>query len=191
MVLAGAVVDVCVLRTPMMKWPVVFSLAIVLDVVFIAGSYVELPHIVERGVFILLHKCTLALALFVVVMFRVYSCMILKCVSACSPCAERSPLRRGFWCSVAWWYMFFCIPGAFVQRCDSGKRASRARNRAGAVRIVASFGYDFLRHRQARHEEANLGARATVGMRVLRACVCTCYVDARSCRHARWGGCPG
>lgn len=43
--------------------------AVFLDVLFVVGSFVTLPGLVSDALFVLLHKCTLATALFVVVMY--------------------------------------------------------------------------------------------------------------------------
>ena len=64
------VVAVYALRTPLKRWPVVFyALAIVLDVLFVMGSFVRLPGPLNDVLFLLVHKCTLATALFIVVMY--------------------------------------------------------------------------------------------------------------------------
>lgn len=46
-----------------------YALAVALDVLFVVGSFVRLPGVVDDALFLLLHKCTLATALFVIVMF--------------------------------------------------------------------------------------------------------------------------
>ena len=64
------VVAVYALRTPLKRWPVVFyALAIVLDVLFVMGSFVRLPGPLNDVLFLLVHKCTLATALFIVVLY--------------------------------------------------------------------------------------------------------------------------
>lgn len=69
-VLAGAMVFSIVCKRAIKVWPWVFYLlALVLDVLFVIGSFVRLPGPLDDVLFLLLHKCTLATALFVVVMF--------------------------------------------------------------------------------------------------------------------------
>lgn len=68
-VLACTLAGVFVLRNPIRKAPVVFyALAIALVVVFFCSGMLHLPRSVDTLLFTLVRKCTLALALFVVVM---------------------------------------------------------------------------------------------------------------------------
>lgn len=61
---------VFVLRTPLKKCPRAFyALAIAAVVLFFAGDALGFPRAISNAFFVLVHKCTLALALFVVVMF--------------------------------------------------------------------------------------------------------------------------
>lgn len=70
LVLAVTVAAVFVLRTPLKKCPGAFyALATACVVLFFAGDALGFPRAVSNAFFILIHKCTLALALFVVVMF--------------------------------------------------------------------------------------------------------------------------
>lgn len=48
---------------------VVYAFALVLDALFIASLFFDMPRLVWEGLFLLVQKCTLALALFVIVMF--------------------------------------------------------------------------------------------------------------------------
>ena len=58
------------LRNPIKKWPMLFyALAVIVDVLFVVGSFVALPRSLWSGLFLLVQKCTLSLALFVVVMY--------------------------------------------------------------------------------------------------------------------------
>lgn len=58
------------LRQPLHKWPVVFyGLAVAADVAYIAGIEGLLPRVVMGPITLLLGKCMLSLALFVVVMY--------------------------------------------------------------------------------------------------------------------------
>lgn len=58
------------LRNPIKKWPMLFyALAVIVDVLFVVGSFVALPRTLWSGLFLLVQKCTLSLALFVVVMY--------------------------------------------------------------------------------------------------------------------------
>ena len=58
------------LRKPIKKYPMVFyALAVLLDVVFIATFYFDMPRAFWKVIFVLIQKCTLSLAIFVVVMF--------------------------------------------------------------------------------------------------------------------------
>jgi DMSO/TMAO reductase YedYZ heme-binding membrane subunit len=57
-------------KTPLRKAPWVFyTIAILLDILFIGRSYLDFPVYVERPIFYLVQKCTLAEALFVIVMY--------------------------------------------------------------------------------------------------------------------------
>ena len=61
---------VWVLRKPIKKLPILFyALCILLNVVYIATLYVTLPELARESIFLLMQKCTLALALFTVVMY--------------------------------------------------------------------------------------------------------------------------
>lgn len=69
-VLAGAAVFAFACKRPIKACPAAFyALAIALDVLFVVGSYTKLPAAVYDVLFVLLHKCTLATALFAVVMY--------------------------------------------------------------------------------------------------------------------------
>lgn len=70
LVLVGTIVFSIVFKRAIKSWPWAFYLlALVLDVLFVVGSFVRLPGLLHDALFLLLHKCTLATALFVVVMF--------------------------------------------------------------------------------------------------------------------------
>lgn len=59
-----------VLRSPIRKAPgVLYAVCFAMVVLFAAGSFFELPVVVEEVLFLFVHKCTLAMALFAVVMF--------------------------------------------------------------------------------------------------------------------------
>lgn len=61
---------VWVLRKPIKKLPILFyAITILLNVVYIATLYMTLPELAREGIFLLMQKCTLALALFTVVMY--------------------------------------------------------------------------------------------------------------------------
>lgn len=71
LVILVCTVAACVaLRKPIHKYPVVFyAIAIAIDLAFIAGSFFEMPRDVWIVFFVLIQKCTLSLALFIVVMY--------------------------------------------------------------------------------------------------------------------------
>lgn len=70
MVLVATIVAVLALRQPLHKWPVAFyALAVVADVAYIAGIEGLLPRAVMGPLALLMGKCMLSLALFVVVMY--------------------------------------------------------------------------------------------------------------------------
>ncbi|WP_080801202.1 ferric reductase-like transmembrane domain-containing protein [Arabiibacter massiliensis] len=70
LVLLGAVAFAFACKRPIKACPLAFyALAIVLDVAFVVGTYVGLPPLVYDILFLTLHKCTLATALFAVVMY--------------------------------------------------------------------------------------------------------------------------
>ena len=70
MVLVATIVAVLALRQPLHKWPVAFyALAVVADVAYIAGIEGLLPRAVMSPLTLLMGKCMLSLALFVVVMY--------------------------------------------------------------------------------------------------------------------------
>ena len=51
------------LRNPIKKWPMLFyALAVIVDVLFVVGSFVALPRTLWSGLFLLVQKCTLSLA---------------------------------------------------------------------------------------------------------------------------------
>lgn len=65
-----SIVAVFILRNPIHKAPVLFyALAIAADLLFMLGDSLGLPREMSHALFIAIHKCTLALALFVIVMF--------------------------------------------------------------------------------------------------------------------------
>lgn len=69
-VLVCSVVFACVFKKAIKAWPVaLYALAVVLDVLFVVDSFAGLPELLHGALFLLLHKCTLATALFVVVMY--------------------------------------------------------------------------------------------------------------------------
>jgi DMSO/TMAO reductase YedYZ heme-binding membrane subunit len=68
--LVGSVVFALALKKPIKHFPYVFyALAIALVVVFLGRDMVHLPALIDRPFFLVMQKCTLAEALFVVVMF--------------------------------------------------------------------------------------------------------------------------
>ena len=70
LVLACTVALVVLLRKPLGEHPGVFyTLAILLNVAYLASVYASFPEVVRRSLFFLMQKCTLSLALFAVVMF--------------------------------------------------------------------------------------------------------------------------
>ena len=69
LVLAGAVVFSVACKGPLKAHPGAFyALALVLDALFVIDSFAQLPGVLHDALFVLLHKCTLATALFAVVM---------------------------------------------------------------------------------------------------------------------------
>ncbi|MFD0702295.1 hypothetical protein DMP06_04225 [Slackia equolifaciens] len=69
-ILAGSAGAVFALRNPIHRAPALFyALAVCVDALFIFGDSLGLPRLVSQGLFAAVHKCTLALALFVIVMF--------------------------------------------------------------------------------------------------------------------------
>lgn len=69
-VLLCTVIAVLVLKKPMKKYPILFyALAVALDVLFVCGYYIEFPRAITGALTLLVHKCTLSLALFTVVMY--------------------------------------------------------------------------------------------------------------------------
>lgn len=69
-VLVCTAVAVWVFRKPLKKAAVAFyAVGILLTALYVAGLFVDLPAFLSRPIFILMQKCTLALALFAVVMF--------------------------------------------------------------------------------------------------------------------------
>ena len=70
MVLAVTVAACLALRTPLHKWPVAFYvLAVAADVAYVIGVEGLLPRVVMGPLTLLMGKCVLSLALFVVVMY--------------------------------------------------------------------------------------------------------------------------
>ena len=70
LVLVGATVFAFACKRPIKACPMAFyALAIALDVAFVVGSFMKLPAAVYDVLFLLMHKCTLATALFAVVMY--------------------------------------------------------------------------------------------------------------------------
>lgn len=68
--LACSVAAVFALRNPIHKAPMLFyAIAITVDLLFMFGDALGLPRPVSHALFLAIHKCTLALALFVIVMF--------------------------------------------------------------------------------------------------------------------------
>lgn len=63
-------IAVFLLRNPIRSAPVLFyALAVIVDVLFVFGDALGLPRAASHALFIIVHKCTLALALFTIVMF--------------------------------------------------------------------------------------------------------------------------
>ena len=68
-VLVGAAVFAVLCKGVIKAHPGAFyALAIALDVLLVVGSFVRLPGALDDALFLLLHKCTLATALFAIVM---------------------------------------------------------------------------------------------------------------------------
>ncbi|MFR0868324.1 MAG: hypothetical protein ACLSGS_04550 [Adlercreutzia sp.] len=69
-ILAVTIVGCFALRNPLKALPVAFyAAAIAIDVVYVYGVFFGLPRAIWRPLFVLIQKCELSLALFVVVMF--------------------------------------------------------------------------------------------------------------------------
>ncbi|MBC2887939.1 hypothetical protein [Gordonibacter massiliensis (ex Traore et al. 2017)] len=69
-VLAATILACFALRNPVKRWPVLFYvLAVALVMLFICGAYVPLPRPLWSLLLVLVQKCMLSLALFVVVMY--------------------------------------------------------------------------------------------------------------------------
>lgn len=69
-VLAATVLGCLALRNPIKRWPMLFYvLAVALVGVFVLGAYIPLPRSVWSLLLVLVQKCMLPLALFVVVMY--------------------------------------------------------------------------------------------------------------------------
>lgn len=69
-ILAVTVVGCFALRNPLKALPVAFyAAAIAIDVVYVYGVFFGLPRAIWSPLFVLIQKCELSLALFVVVMF--------------------------------------------------------------------------------------------------------------------------
>lgn len=70
LVLLCTVVLVFALKKPVKRFPMLFyGIAVLLDVLFICNAFVPFPRVVSSALLLLIHKCTLSLALFVVVMY--------------------------------------------------------------------------------------------------------------------------
>ena len=70
LVLACTTVVVLLLRKPLKRRPGVFyALAVLLNVLYVASTFVTYPEVARRALFLLMQKCTLAFALFAIVMF--------------------------------------------------------------------------------------------------------------------------
>lgn len=70
LILLGTVAACFVLRNPIKRWPMLFYiLAVAVDLVFIVGVYGGLPRALWSVFLVLIQKCTLPLALFIVVMY--------------------------------------------------------------------------------------------------------------------------
>lgn len=69
-ILACTVAACFALRDPIKKWPVLFyALAILIDLAYIATFSFTMPRVVWKVIFVLIQKCTLSLAIFIVVMY--------------------------------------------------------------------------------------------------------------------------
>ncbi len=69
-ILVASAVATVILRGPIKRWPVAFyGLAVVADVAYIVGIEGLLPRAVMGPLTLLMGKCVLSLALFVVVMY--------------------------------------------------------------------------------------------------------------------------
>ena len=69
-ILIATIVGCFALRNPLKALPVAFyAAAIAIDVVYVYGVFFGLPRAIWSPLFVLIQKCELSLALFVVVMF--------------------------------------------------------------------------------------------------------------------------
>lgn len=70
LILACTVAACFALRNPLKKWPMLFYvLAVIVDLFFIAGVTIGLPRAIWSVFFLLIQKCTMPTAIFVVVMY--------------------------------------------------------------------------------------------------------------------------
>lgn len=70
LILLGTVAACFALRNPIKRWPMLwYVLAVVVDIVFIVGVFGGMPRAVWSVFLVLIQKCTLSLALFIVVMY--------------------------------------------------------------------------------------------------------------------------
>ena len=117
-VLAVTTVVCFALRNPLHKWPLAFyGLAIAVDVLFACGSFGMLPRSIWMPLLVLVQKCMVALAMFVVVMFIGCFSTESKVGAGCARCAPSFPLSRAFWRAAIWrftWHLTFrvCLAAA-------------------------------------------------------------------------------
>ena len=104
MVLAVTVAACLALRTPLHKWPVAFYvLAVAADVAYVIGVEGLLPRVVMGPLTLLMGKCVLSLALFVVVMYIGVFAKGSKVHQWLKPVrSELLPLSHAFWLAGIW-----------------------------------------------------------------------------------------
>ena len=103
MVLVATIVAVLALRQPLHKWPVAFyALAVAADVAYIAGIEGLLPRAVTSPLTLLMGKCMLSLALFVVVMYIGVFAKGSRVHQWLKPVRASFPSSRAFWPADIW-----------------------------------------------------------------------------------------
>lgn len=190
MVLAVTVAACLALRTPLHKWPVAFYvLAVAADVAYVIGVEGLLPRVVMGPLTLLMGKCVLSLALFVVVMYIGVFAKGSKVHQWLKPVRSELSIIA---CILACGHMAVYL-GSYAPRLGGtlGVNVVSALVVALALLVlllvlgVTSFGFV-----KKAYAHRRLEASAAVGLRVLRFGVRAPDADARAgCEPRRRGRC--
>ena len=173
---AGAVAFAFACKRPIKSCPLAFyALAATLDVLFVVGSFAGLPPMLYDALFLLLHKCTLATALFAVVMYIGVFARDSRVATYLRPI--RAELSIMAWL-LSLGHMAIYLSSYAANLSTGLPQTNVAVALALALALFALLvvlGVTSFNVVEEAHEEGDVEARAAAGVSLLRAsCTCIC-----------------